>query len=342
MKLRNKKELWKENYYNHLEPGFVESWDFSKANTSHESRVQAVSTIASVCYGNNSLKPNFKLFDKLARESIGLPSSSFEFVPVLIDSEKIKIMQNYMEKFILDFGFTLLKNDKLKKELEIENKDIINHILNEIEKVLKKTNHDLELNIIRFGYWINQNYLITNLRALMYDIAFFNYIKENFDINYFSEFKWLFDIEDKIWYNTKPEEIFLIENNFHVFRIKMTIRDARQFLRHRRASYQELSRRYTTLNKIPIDFRLTPKMNTDSNIEYIVKGIEKVNEALENGISMQEARDLLPVSTYTIIWNAWYPDGLRNFFNLRLKSSAQKEIRDISEAMQDLLGVKND
>jgi thymidylate synthase (FAD) len=88
MQLIERKELFNtKNYINTGEPGFLEFWDFSEANTSHEARVAAVSKVASVCYGNEGLKPNFKLFDKLARESIGLPSSSFEFVPVLLNTE---------------------------------------------------------------------------------------------------------------------------------------------------------------------------------------------------------------------------------------------------------------
>lgn len=32
--------------------GFVEHYDFSKANSSYEARVQAVTKVASICYGN--------------------------------------------------------------------------------------------------------------------------------------------------------------------------------------------------------------------------------------------------------------------------------------------------
>ncbi len=69
--------------------GYVESYDFSTANSSHEARIAAISTIASVCYGNPKASGSISLYNRLANESAGLPSSSFEFVPVLLHTETI-------------------------------------------------------------------------------------------------------------------------------------------------------------------------------------------------------------------------------------------------------------
>lgn len=63
---------------------FVEEWDFSAANTSHQSRIDAVTQVASVCYGNTKVIGSSTLYNKLEQESLGLPSSAFEFVPVLL------------------------------------------------------------------------------------------------------------------------------------------------------------------------------------------------------------------------------------------------------------------
>ena len=65
--------------------GFVEHYDFSKANSSYESRVQAVTKVASICYGNPKSLGSINLFNRLEAEAAGLPSSSYEFVPVLLD-----------------------------------------------------------------------------------------------------------------------------------------------------------------------------------------------------------------------------------------------------------------
>lgn len=66
--------------------GFVESYDFSTANLDHTSRVHAVTYVASICYGNPKAVDSESLFNRLAAEAAGLPSSSYEFVPVLLSA----------------------------------------------------------------------------------------------------------------------------------------------------------------------------------------------------------------------------------------------------------------
>ena len=68
--------------------GSVEEWDFSLANSSYEARVYFVSKVASICYGNPKSLGSISLFDRLQAEAAGLPSSSYEFVPVLITKEQ--------------------------------------------------------------------------------------------------------------------------------------------------------------------------------------------------------------------------------------------------------------
>lgn len=65
--------------------GSVEEWDFSLANTSYESRVYFVSKVASVCYQNPKALGSINLFNRLQAEAAGLPSSSYEFIPILLD-----------------------------------------------------------------------------------------------------------------------------------------------------------------------------------------------------------------------------------------------------------------
>ena len=68
--------------------GFVEHYDFSRANSSYEARVQAVSMVASICYKSPKALGSISLFDRLQAESGGLPSSSYEFIPVLLNSKQ--------------------------------------------------------------------------------------------------------------------------------------------------------------------------------------------------------------------------------------------------------------
>jgi len=291
IELIESKTLFAEDEYINLgDPGFIENWDFSEANTSHEARVQAVSAVASVCYGNNSLDPKFKLYDKLTRESIGLPSSSFEFIPVLLDMDKYTLISNTWDKFNI----------------------------NDIP------------NIIRYGQYINNDaFLITNLRALMYDLE---------KIKQYGNSK-MWDPDNEIWFNMTKYEQKIIKNNFFTFRIKATIRDFRQHVRHRRAAYQELSRRYTTGQKVPIEFRIKAAVEekVPRTIAHLEKSKELYEKILKEGFKSEDARDVIPVSMYSTIWTSYYPDGLDNYLKLRTKTAAQKEIRLIAESMKEIL-----
>lgn len=74
--------------------GFVEHYDFALANTSYESRVQAVTKVASICYGNPKALGSINLFNRLQAEAAGLPSSSYEMCPVLLTEEQFKQLQS--------------------------------------------------------------------------------------------------------------------------------------------------------------------------------------------------------------------------------------------------------
>lgn len=70
--------------------GFVEYWDFSLANTSYESRVYFISKVASICYQSPKALGSISLFNRLQAESHGLPSSSYEFIPVLLTNKQFQ------------------------------------------------------------------------------------------------------------------------------------------------------------------------------------------------------------------------------------------------------------
>ena len=62
---------------------YVESYDFSKANLNNESRLDVITLIASICYQSPKAHGSESLYNRLMAESGGLPSSSFEMVPML-------------------------------------------------------------------------------------------------------------------------------------------------------------------------------------------------------------------------------------------------------------------
>ena len=84
MELINKKE---NIFGDHI--AFIEQYDFSTANMSEENRIKAITTVASICYQNPKAVGSESLYNRLLAESKGLPSSSAEFVPVLLTEEEV-------------------------------------------------------------------------------------------------------------------------------------------------------------------------------------------------------------------------------------------------------------
>lgn len=270
--------------------GFVEHYDFSKANSSYEARVQAITKVASICYANPKALGSISLFDRLQAESGGLPSSSYEFIPVLLNLT--------ITSTSFDGSSISLSNPKEKFP-----------------------------NCIKYGQFIN-NYLLTNLRALIEDVG------PEASLNYL---------------NTSDEEIQIIHDNFKVFLFNVDLSTRAQMVRHR-VSWQELSRRYVSGTKSPFEFYISKKMSkVKLNIavgenpilipmeNLINTAIRFYDSAIDSGVKPEEARRILPQAMMTQIWGAFQPSQLDNWFKLRLDKHAQLEIRCVAQAMQELI-----
>ena len=143
-----------------------------------------------------------------------------------------------------------------------------------------------------------------------------------------------------------------------VFKIKMPIALARQWMRHRTASVNELSGRYTTMPDhayapTPHRFMLRDTDNrqasggvTDPGVAYdmsrdmkerLLSGRACYHDALESGAPKEIARLGLPLSTYTVFY---WKQNLRNFLhlvNLRMDSHAQWETQQYAGACYELV-----
>lgn len=152
--------------------------------------------------------------------------------------------------------------------------------------------------------------------------------------------------------HTSPFEMAEIK-----FQIKMPIFVMRQLVRHRTASMNEMSLRYS---KATDEFYVPDlsRMNTQSSTNKQCSSEELVewpaetrnlisvfNEnaydgytaLLESGLSRELARGILPVNGYTeVVWKIDLKN-LMHFLKLRLHSHAQKEIQWLAQAMYDLL-----
>lgn len=139
--------------------------------------------------------------------------------------------------------------------------------------------------------------------------------------------------------------------------MKMPIFVARQLVRHRTASINEVSYRYVTASRqfyLPAKELCTKQSKTnkqgssdeivddpDSCLDTISKACNQAFDAyqslLESGMSAERSRIVLPLATYT----EWYwQNDLHNtihLLKLRLDKHAQYETRVYAQAMLDLI-----
>lgn len=144
------------------------------------------------------------------------------------------------------------------------------------------------------------------------------------------------------------------------FRMSLPILVARQMVRHRTASLNEVSGRYTELQDeffMPEEWRAQSKTNKQGGeepVDYTPRtyaafpetgeyasseeiAFDEYSRRISAGVSRELARTCLPVSTYTQ-W-IWKCDlrNLLNFLTLRRDEHAQQEIRAYADAVYDLI-----
>jgi thymidylate synthase (FAD) len=145
------------------------------------------------------------------------------------------------------------------------------------------------------------------------------------------------------------------EHNFFSFRVKAPIFVAREWVRHRIASWNEASGRYMELSGdfyVPDAENVRTRVGKPGNYAYeaIQEGMgsyfhDKVLRhgeysyglykiALDAGIAPEQARMLLPVNLYTEwIWSV-NARSLMNFLSLRNAPPAQWEIQQYAKAIE--------
>jgi len=230
-----------------LDTGYVELWDFSSANWNQDSRIEAVATVAGICYGKPP-KDAKKLVERLWTESGGLPSSAFEFI-----------------------------RDGRTPGIE--------------------------------GSLRNDSHLATyedDPEASEEDLA-----REH-------------------------------KTNIATFRLKVPIFVARQIMRHRLFSYQELSRRYTDDKRVPLDFWPPEGGEGEITAMTLFQLAYTMEEQiyrllLDSNVRAELARAVLGTGLYTEFWMMGDQKAWANYFALRLDQHTQKEHRKVAQAMRGLL-----
>ena len=159
-----------------------------------------------------------------------------------------------------------------------------------------------------------------------------------------------------------------MEHNVFTFAFKVPLFVARQHMRHRTWSFNEISRRYTDRNLdfyLPTAFRQQSDSNRQASVlnseinpilqtvngslmNYVKKTDHSVKLHVENslklyrdmisaGICREQARMVLPQNLYTYYWGTVNLNNFLKFYELRNHPGAQIEIQEMAVACMSLL-----
>lgn len=287
--------------------GYIKEYDFSTANTSHQSRLNTVTLISSVCYNKPDVVGSQKLYDRLAVEGAGIPSSAFSFVPVLLSSEKMEQL------------FTIMDTHNL---------------------LTQKIPDVLTFGEVVEGSLEDSPVVLTNLRALLQDLGwtvnfkmaqtlseeFFNTSEE--DLAKIKKYYKVYQVN--IDMSTSKQ---FIRHNFHLQEL------SRRYVSAKKLPFtfyvSDKMRDVTSVNDITgssIELTTNQVINLCMNHYYA---------ALEQGVAPQEARRIIPQCVYTTIWAGVTPRVLDNLLKLRTSAGTQWEFRQLANQIAQWEDWKN-
>ena len=147
-----------------------------------------------------------------------------------------------------------------------------------------------------------------------------------------------------------------IKNNIITFKLKIPIYVKNQLIRHRKASYNEVSLRRV---KSGFEFHIPDRLEQYAeyfNVSFVIGGVASnpasyyvkdctksmlkiYNKLLEMDVPPELARSVLPLSTMTTLWAQYtYTEkSWNNLLKLRLDHHTQTECREVVQAMKDLV-----
>lgn len=154
-----------------------------------------------------------------------------------------------------------------------------------------------------------------------------------------------------IEYLLRHNHLTPFEHAVFQFHVKCPIFVARQWMRHRWGSYNEISARYTEVSEefyIPSSFRQQDSVNKQGSkitgaLDHkklreefscvISSAYDRYKSLLEKGVAREMARMVLPVCQYTQFYWTVNARSLMNFISLRADSHAQLEMQNYALAM---------
>lgn len=176
-------------------------------------------------------------------------------------------------------------------------------------------------------------------------------------VSHLGESKGIQKDAELIRYLMKERHTSPFEHVVFQFRIKCPLFVARQWMRHRTWSYNEVSRRYTSEE---IDFYIPEflrnqsdanKQSSENISEYssnLIMDMENIvdncmkayNEMISLGIAREQARMILPQNMYTTFYGTVDLHNLFHFLELRRSPHAQEEIKVYAHAIEKLISKK--
>ena len=270
---------------------FIQEYDFSKANSSHQARLNAVTAVASICYQAPDKIGSESLYDRLANEDIGIPSSSFAFIPVLI---------------------------RESTNAEMFFKEIIDTIPQPDSSVFGEV----------FDY-NGERVLLTNLRALLQDLGWTTNYKKAQELSekYFNTTDEDIAIIKKFYkvYKVKIDIATSKQWNRHNYHLQEL---SRRYVSGKKVPFDfyidEKMQKVTSINDIT---EYTGNYTTQEVIDICMN---HYYSALEQGVKPQDARRIIPQGAYTEIWTGMMPRVLDNMLKLRTKPKTQWEFRQLA------------
>jgi len=148
------------------------------------------------------------------------------------------------------------------------------------------------------------------------------------------------------------------EHSVFQFHVKCPIFVARQWMRHRWGSYNEVSARYTEVKDefyVPAEFRAQDMKNKQGSVrtadlsqkdlltDYtacVEASFAAYQKLLDAGVAREMARLALPVSQYTQFYWTVNARSLMNFVSLRADAHAQLEIQEYAKAIAAMFKAK--
>jgi len=130
------------------------------------------------------------------------------------------------------------------------------------------------------------------------------------------------------------------EHAYFRFDVKCPIFVARQWIRHRIGTYNEMSLRYCLAKR---DYYTPPNLPGEMAEKYrksVIEAFDSYEALVISGVKREQARGVLPLSIYTLYYWTVNARSLMNFMKLRLDKAAQPEIREYAKALLKIFKEK--